>query len=248
MLIINDFGQTVKYKVESSGGGGPAVKEGSIAFPGEDAFQLPNGLYSVSLSNNPAGLWAGDQLTQDATINLSTEKSFPPNYAANARDRINKLRGMIGKPCPAAINEYLLEEHNSQNEALQKAQQRLLEPRPLDNYYGGSASVVFGVVYGELTVSLTFGDGNRWQFFSKIWGGGVGTAIGVGTGPWAPSFNAPYQGQEMNFQISSAQLTAGEIQVFWWIKAGDPLVGAAVFLAGGLGVFGGGGTGVWTKL
>lgn len=158
--------------------------------------------------------------------------------SAYAKYRARSARELIGQPV-SAIREQLQFEHESREKALAEAHDE-------NPWYGGTVTVVFGVVYGDVSAKINF-EGGKWEFSGSIWGFGAGTAGGVGGGPWATGFYSPGENEEMSFEIISAEFTGGGIQMFWWRHPGQ-ILGSFIGPAGGLGLFGGGGTGKWKRV
>jgi len=99
--------------------------------------------------------------------------------AAYAKYKAESARHLIGQD-KSAIREQLQFEHQSRDKALSD----LSDGKAGDVWYGGSVDVKFGLIYGDLTVRLNFGDNHKWEFSGTIWGFGAGTGAGVGGGPW----------------------------------------------------------------
>ncbi|WP_343638262.1 hypothetical protein [Roseateles sp.] len=115
-----------------------------------------------------------------------------------------------------------------------------------DHAYGGTVRLTFAGVWGEVIARINFANDEKWEFSGECWGIGAGTASAAGGGPWGEGFLSPYEGQEMRFEIFSAQSSAGIVQIFWWIKD-QPIVGAFIGPAGGLGALVAGGSGRWRR-
>ena len=110
-------------------------------------------------------------------------------------------------------------------------------------WYGGSASVTFGAIYGNLTAKIGFTDGS-WVFDTNFWGFGVSGVTAGGGGPWGVGWTSP-GGLKMDFQVLTAAYGGGVLQVFWIYNRA--VVGSFVGPAVGAGAITGGGSGTWKK-
>ncbi len=155
--------------------------------------------------------------------------------------RIQQQRSLIGKE-PGAVQEFMQKEHEKMSLTLRKMQET---PRG-DVSYFGSVSVNFIICRGHVTSNITFGDNNEWEFSADFWGGGAGSSTGAGLSVWGDGFVAPNQKEKMEFELFTAGLTAGEIQMFWWRHNG-PILGSLLAIGASVGIAGGGGEGTWRK-
>lgn len=154
--------------------------------------------------------------------------------------QINNSLYLIGKD-PSAIKKY--------TESLPTRFDEAFQGFKCDSdqvLYPGTVSVNFTNSHGHITAEATFGDNRRWAFDSDFWGFGFGYTGGAGISVWGDGFMAPSEGERMNFEIVPAQAAAGAIQIFLW-RDDSPVLGTFIVGAGGAGITGGGGTGVWTR-
>lgn len=155
--------------------------------------------------------------------------------------RVQQQRSLLGRE-PEAIQEFIQEEQEKMNLSLRRMQENLRG----DVVYFGSVSVNFIICRGHVTATVTFGDGNEWEFSADFWGGGAGSSTGAGMSIWGDGFIAPKQNEKMCFQLSTAGFTAGEIQMFWW-RPNGPIIGSILAVGASIGIAGGGGEGHWKK-
>lgn len=147
---------------------------------------------------------------------------------------------LIGQD-PSAIRKY----HEGDPILLDQAI-RDFQVQKSDVSYPSTVSINFTLCHGHVTAEATFGDHRRWAFDSDFWGFGFGYASGAGVSVWGSGFIAPEEGEKMNFEIVSAQVTGGAIQMFLW-RDGGPILGSFLVGAGGAGLVGGGGAGLWSR-
>jgi hypothetical protein len=113
-------------------------------------------------------------------------------------------------------------------------------------WIGGTADFQMYVIYGAVTVHLTFPNGQKMRFEGETWGLGGGAGTSLGGGPWGDeqgNYRTPGDGEAWDFQVTSGQYGAGAFEVFF-IKDG---VTYGSFIGGAIGgsAFVGGGSGTW---
>jgi hypothetical protein len=113
-------------------------------------------------------------------------------------------------------------------------------------WIGGTIEFAVVGIFGEMTVHLTFPNGQKMRLEGETWGAGVGPTTDTGGGPWGDdqgNYRTPEDGEVWDFQITSVAEPTGTLEVFF---SKDGVV-YGCFICGGFGgsAFVGGGSGTW---
>lgn len=111
---------------------------------------------------------------------------------------------------------------------------------------GAKASLIFGAIYGNVTIEPTSGGYEDWKFDSSFWG--LGAVGGSSIGFMYTAYNSwdAFFKNVTSFHVQSAAEGGGIMQVNFFISDGTP-VGQFNGALAGAGIVEGGGPGKWKK-